>query len=53
MLKKLSDEDIDFLLWCIGYIYIQSDNMEDKKRNFIKKHHNIILPKLMSLKLES
>ena len=46
---KLTKDDTAFLLWCLGYVYSLSDKLDEKRRIFIEKNHDIVLPKIAKI----
>lgn len=44
--NDLTKDDLNFLLWCLGHIYAESDKMDEPHQNFVRNNHNRVLPKL-------
>jgi len=45
----LTQNDTSFILWCLGYMFGQSDTMDQGHKEFIQKNHNRILAKIAKL----
>lgn len=44
--EKLTQEDIEFILWCLGYIVGSSDKLDNKHKEYIKENHDRVLSKI-------
>ncbi len=47
---ELTESELDFLLWAIGYLVGMSSDSEESYRRYIHKNHDTILPKLIEAK---
>ena len=43
----LTDDELTFLTWALGYLYGASEKMSEGRRNYIGSHHFNLLPKLL------
>ena len=48
-MEELTKNDIDFILWCLGYIYSSSDKLDDKHKKYIQESHDRVLPKIAKI----
>lgn len=46
MSNELTQEDTGFLLWALGFVYGQSDEMDEKHLAYIEKNHDRVLEKI-------
>ena len=46
MSNELMQEDTGFLLWTLGIVYGQSDEMDEREKNYVEKHHDRVLQKI-------